>query len=160
MKTTITIFIALFLLQSVMIDDMYARQNANTVQGIVLGPIMTYSPRTGHAAIGFSSDLVIFCFNFSVENRSLFYLQNGEDDLSLVYAGIGYFQFLQIQGEAYSVRLRSDITLFNDYSPYFSDLYDRWAIIRKGVVLTFIADKSWHPSRPSWYLSFGVGICF
>jgi len=133
-------------------------QDMHSELGLVLSPIGTYIFPNKHGVVGFSSNLVVGIFSLSIENRTAFYSHKGDDDLTLTYLGIGLFQFIQLQGENKSVRLRSDITVFGDHSPWFSDLYNRWFIFRKGIILTMIVDKSWRPLRSGWNISVGAGI--
>jgi hypothetical protein len=159
MRSTIRIALITIAIQSSLLYDAYSRQFPTSALGIVVGPISSLSLKDKQAQVGYSTNLVFAFFNLSVEDRAAFVRSGSADHLALTYVGIGYFQLFQVQGERYSIRMRSDITILNDKSPGFSDLYDRWGIFRKGIVLTAIADKSWRQSRPGWTFSVGVGVC-
>jgi hypothetical protein len=65
---------------------------------------------------------------------------------------------LQFQyGFNYKLRLRSDLVLFGDHSPLFSNINSGWSIFRKGIVITPFIDISLKKSSAS-RVGFSLGL--
>jgi hypothetical protein len=128
--------------------------------GLLLGAVVS-SPATydfGLKQYEQGASIHILCIgSFTAEYRSLL---KGNTNTTFFYYGIGIGHLLQFQyGSQGSIRIRSDLALFNTDSPFFNSFAVK-GHIRDGIILTIIIEDHFEKKEFPWLLGVGIGFYF
>lgn len=121
--------------------------------GVFIGTHTKYNLGTKDFLSGVNINSYLLLVNISLEQPSLIC---GDDNTFRCHIGVGLLSIVQLQyGFNYSLRVRSDLVIIGNNSPFFSSTNKGWWIFREGLVISSIVDI---PLKEKKYFQIGLGI--